>query len=80
MLHWKLENKEQARDWFDKAIKWIEENKPDNELGRLRMKAAELMGIDIKDEDTTLPSATTNDELQIPEDEFRELITTNYSH
>jgi tetratricopeptide (TPR) repeat protein len=50
MLHWKLEDKEQARKWYDKAINWIEENKPDDELGRLRLKTAELLGIDSDEE------------------------------
>ncbi|HMC65906.1 MAG TPA: tetratricopeptide repeat protein [Gemmataceae bacterium] len=48
MTQWKLGDKEQACKWYDKAVAWMEKNKPqDEELRRFRDEAAELMGIAI---------------------------------
>jgi len=46
MAHSRLGNKDQARTWFDKAVSWMENNKPkDEELARYRAEAAELLGL-----------------------------------
>ena len=49
--HLKLDNmnKDAARKQYDQAIKWMEKNQPKNEeLGRFRDEAAELLGIQKK--------------------------------
>ena len=46
MSHWQLDERDQALNWFDKAVKSIQENQPENEeLHRFRTEAAELLGI-----------------------------------
>ena len=45
MAYWRIGNRDEARAWFDKAVKWMERNEPDNEaLLRFRAEAAELLG------------------------------------
>jgi tetratricopeptide (TPR) repeat protein/serine/threonine protein kinase len=49
MAHWKLGEKEEARTWFDRAVQWMDKNQPKNdELGRFRAEAAQLLGIKAK--------------------------------
>jgi eukaryotic-like serine/threonine-protein kinase len=51
MAHWQLGNQDEARKWYDKAVQWMEKNKPqDEELRRLRAEAAELLTIREKKE------------------------------
>ena len=46
MAYWKLGNKEQGRLWYDKALEWMDKNRPYNgELKHIRAEAAELLGI-----------------------------------
>jgi tetratricopeptide (TPR) repeat protein/serine/threonine protein kinase len=46
MAHWQLGNKEEARTRFEKAVAWMEKNKPsDEELRRFRAEAEELLGV-----------------------------------
>ncbi len=46
MAHWRLGNQHQAREWFDRAVRWMEQNSPDDEeLTRFRSDAAELLGV-----------------------------------
>jgi hypothetical protein len=46
MAHWQLGNKEQARQWYEQACKWMDKNKPaDEELKGFRNDAATLLGI-----------------------------------
>jgi serine/threonine protein kinase/Flp pilus assembly protein TadD len=46
MAHWQLGEKDQARDWYAKAVAWMEKNQPkDLALTRFRAEAAELLGI-----------------------------------
>lgn len=46
MAHWQLREKEEARKWYDRAIQWMEKNKPeDEELQRFRAEARELLGV-----------------------------------
>jgi len=45
MAHWQLGETEQAQEWFDRAVQWMDENKPDDpELLRFRAEAVELLG------------------------------------
>jgi len=63
--HSQLEEKEEARNWYDKAVKWMEENIPDNkELIRFRAEAAELLGVrnETKDEKETEDGPNVPDE------------------
>jgi serine/threonine protein kinase/tetratricopeptide (TPR) repeat protein len=44
MAHWQLGEKDKAREWYDKAVKWTDKNEPNNEeLRRFRAEAAELL-------------------------------------
>jgi eukaryotic-like serine/threonine-protein kinase len=44
MAHWKLGEKDKAREWYDKAVEWMDQNEPNNkELRRFRAEAAELL-------------------------------------
>jgi tetratricopeptide (TPR) repeat protein/serine/threonine protein kinase len=45
MAHWQLGEKDQARQWYDRAVQWMDKNRPkDEELRRFRAEAAELLG------------------------------------
>ena len=49
MAHWQLDNKDEARKWYDRAVAWMDKNQPnDEELSRFRTEAAELLKIDKK--------------------------------
>src|SRR5262249_42285362 len=49
MAHWKLGDKDKARDWHDRAVRWMDRNQPKNEeLLRFRAEAAELLGLKVK--------------------------------
>jgi serine/threonine protein kinase/uncharacterized protein HemY len=53
MAHEQLGNKEQARNWYARAVEWMETNRPDDEgLLRFRAEAAQLFGI-IDEKSTT---------------------------
>jgi eukaryotic-like serine/threonine-protein kinase len=44
-----LGNKDEARQWYDRAVQWMEKNNPqDEELRRFRTEAAELLAIGTK--------------------------------
>jgi tetratricopeptide (TPR) repeat protein len=44
MARWQLGERKSARDWYDKAVAWIEKNKPkDEQLLRLRDEATGLL-------------------------------------
>ncbi len=46
MAHWKTGQKDQARQWYDKAVVWIDKNQPsEGELLRFRDEAAALLGL-----------------------------------
>ena len=46
MAHWKLDQKEQARTWYEQAVRWREKNAPqDEDLSRFRTEGAELLGV-----------------------------------
>ena len=47
MSHEKLGEKEKARQWYDRATHWMGKNSgSDQEIGRFRSEAAELLGVD----------------------------------
>jgi tetratricopeptide (TPR) repeat protein len=47
MAHWRLDKREKARQWYDRAVHWMEKNQPqDEELCRFRTEAAQLLGIE----------------------------------
>jgi tetratricopeptide (TPR) repeat protein len=46
MAHWQLGDKDQARQWYAKAVSWMEEHRAkDQELARFRAEAEELLGM-----------------------------------
>ena len=46
MAHWKLDHQKEAREWYEKAVAWMEKNQPkDEELRRFRAEAEELLGM-----------------------------------
>ena len=46
MAHWQLGEKDKAREWYDRAVQWMDKNQPKNEeLRRFRAEAAELLGL-----------------------------------
>jgi serine/threonine protein kinase/Flp pilus assembly protein TadD len=49
MAYWRLGEQEQARQWYGKAVSWMEKHRPkDEELVRFRAEAAELLGMNKK--------------------------------
>src|SRR5262249_50094745 len=43
MAHWQLGEKDTARGWYDRAVRWMDKNQPNNEeLLRFRAEAVEL--------------------------------------
>jgi hypothetical protein len=50
MAHWKLDEKDEARRWYDKAVEWMKKHLGNTRyLERYRAEAAELLGLDKKD-------------------------------
>ncbi len=48
MAHWQLGHKDEARDWYDKSVQWMEKNRPDDqELIRFRAQAAALLDLPV---------------------------------
>jgi len=44
MAHWQLGEKDKAREWYDRAVQWMDKNRPtDEELRRFRAETEELM-------------------------------------
>jgi WD40 repeat protein/serine/threonine protein kinase/tetratricopeptide (TPR) repeat protein len=49
MAHWKLGEKDKAREWYDRAVQWMDKNQPTNdELRRFRTEASELLELEVK--------------------------------
>lgn len=45
MAHWQLGEREQARDWYAKALAWVQEHKPPVQQVRgIWIEAATLLG------------------------------------
>src|SRR5262249_24593291 len=46
MAHWRLGDRDRARKWYDRAVRGMEKNAPqDDELRRFRTEVAELLGL-----------------------------------
>jgi tetratricopeptide (TPR) repeat protein len=46
MAHWQLGHHEDARQWYTRAVEWMDKNRPnDNDLRRFRAEAAALLDI-----------------------------------
>jgi tetratricopeptide (TPR) repeat protein len=46
MAHWQLNQKDEARKEYDRAVEWMEKNNPDDEeLRRFSAEAGELLGV-----------------------------------
>ncbi len=46
MAHWKLGEKDKARQWYERAVQWMDKNQSTNEeLRRFRAEAAALLGV-----------------------------------
>jgi WD40 repeat protein len=46
MAHWQLGERDQAKEWYGKAVAWMDKNKPnDEELLRFRAEASNLLGV-----------------------------------
>jgi tetratricopeptide (TPR) repeat protein len=44
MAHWQIGDKDEARKWYDRAVKWLEKNHPtEDQFRRIRAEAEELM-------------------------------------
>ena len=39
MAHWQLGQKDEARKWYEQAVAWMKDNKPDKELTRFRARS-----------------------------------------
>jgi hypothetical protein len=49
MAHEKLGDKEKARQWYDRATRWMDKNQFTNEeLASFRAEAAQVLGVDKK--------------------------------
>jgi hypothetical protein len=46
MAYWQLADKDKAREWYNKAVVWMDKNSPqDIELKHFRAEAAALLGV-----------------------------------
>jgi tetratricopeptide (TPR) repeat protein len=49
MAHWRLGEKDKAREWYDRAAAWMDKHDPNSrDLRRFRAEAAELLGLNEK--------------------------------
>jgi hypothetical protein len=50
MVNWKLDQKDEARKWYDRAMEWtLKKASKDEEVRRCRAEAAALMGVEEKE-------------------------------
>jgi hypothetical protein len=66
MAKWRLNEKDEARKWFRKAVGWMEKNQPKNEeLRRFRVEAGALLGLEVpptlKEPPVLIPGPTLED-------------------
>ncbi|MAG93095.1 MAG: hypothetical protein CMJ48_05035 [Planctomycetaceae bacterium] len=67
MAHWQLGHKDEARNWYDKAVDWMEKHETDDEqLLRLRQEAAELLGASKQPARAAEPSPSPKKESRDP--------------
>jgi tetratricopeptide (TPR) repeat protein len=51
MAHWQLGHADEAGQWYDRAVEWMETNQPQNdELLRIRTEAAALLKVQARQE------------------------------
>src|SRR5262249_21424523 len=56
MAHWRLGEEGKARAWYDRAVRWMDENQRANEeLRRFRAEAAGLLGVRGRKDSPLLP-------------------------
>jgi len=53
MCHWKLEHWKEAREWYDKALAWEQENESDADLRNFFAEAEELMALETPDSESS---------------------------
>jgi hypothetical protein len=47
MAHWQLDGRDEARQWYGKAVEWMaKNNRKDEELRRYRAEATRLLGVE----------------------------------
>ena len=68
MAHRQLNNKDEARTWYDKAEAWTHTNKPDDvELRRFQAEAAAVLGVTLPAvEPTPEPAAKVEEVQELP--------------
>ena len=50
MAEWRTGERDSAREWYDRAVAWMDEHESDDaELRRFRAEAAKLLGVPEKD-------------------------------
>jgi hypothetical protein len=60
MAHWQRDQKEEAAQWYEKGVAWMEKNKSEHEeLKRFRAEAASLLGVAEKSEEEQDVKPTT---------------------
>jgi tetratricopeptide (TPR) repeat protein len=58
MAHWQEGDRDQARQWYDRAVQWMEKNKPGfEELRHIQAEATALLGIKNEPGKSALPPA-----------------------
>src|SRR5262249_39085450 len=46
MAHWRLCRQEEAREWYDRAVRWMDKDAPQNEaMRRFRAETEALLGV-----------------------------------
>lgn len=66
MSHWQLDQKEKAREWYDKSVAWMDNKKPDDkELIRFRAEAEELLGVK-EETNKTKPQTEKSEKKKAP--------------
>jgi hypothetical protein len=63
MAHWKLENKAEARIWYDRGVEWSERNPNNGEVPLFHAEAAQLLGIP-QTQPATAPSPAATQPLR----------------
>ncbi len=62
MSHWCLGDREQAHQWYERSVDWMEKKKGWPDLQRWRAEAAELLGIDEEPTSEEQEGPSRNDE------------------
>ena len=64
MAHWQQGNQDEARQWYQRAVEWMELKKlNDEELLRFRAEAEQLMGISEADQPEQEKKATDKEKI-----------------